>query len=153
MLGFAAKLFRLGSVGTMLRLWQGGMLVFLQLFDDVARHGNVEGACVVIPFKAYATVVVAIPILGEFIFFFDAHDKVVNIFLTRIFHAKIVNNKCEGEGVCHVLSKARRLLAFKTSMGGKAFLKELVGQDAGLGKSPHGMLHFQINVSVEDFVL
>ncbi len=28
-LGFAAKLFRLGSVGKMLRLWQGGMLVFL----------------------------------------------------------------------------------------------------------------------------
>jgi hypothetical protein len=29
MLGFAAKLFRLGSIGTMLRLWQGGMLVVL----------------------------------------------------------------------------------------------------------------------------
>ncbi len=38
-------------------------------------------------------------------------------------------------------------------MGGKAFLEELVGQDAGLGKSPHGTSHFQINVSVEDFVL
>ncbi len=55
-LGFAAKLVRMGSVGTKLRLWQGGMLVFLQLFDDVARHGNVEGACVIIPFEAYAAV-------------------------------------------------------------------------------------------------
>ncbi len=36
-LGFAAKLFRLGSVGTILRLWRGGMLVFLQLFDDMSR--------------------------------------------------------------------------------------------------------------------
>jgi hypothetical protein len=35
-LGFTAKLFRLGRVGTMLRLWRGGMLVFLQMFDDVA---------------------------------------------------------------------------------------------------------------------
>jgi hypothetical protein len=55
-LGFASKLFRLGSIGTMSRLWRGGMLVFLQLFDDVARHGNVKGACVVIPFEAYAAV-------------------------------------------------------------------------------------------------
>jgi hypothetical protein len=98
MLGFAAKLFRLRSVGIILRLWRGGMLVFLQLFDDVARHGNVEGACVLIPFEAYAAVEVAIPILGEYIFLFDEHDKVVNIFLTRIFHAEIIDNKCEGDG-------------------------------------------------------
>jgi hypothetical protein len=152
-LGFAAKLFRLGSVGTILKLWQGGMLVFLQLFDDVAQHGNVEGACILIPFEVYAAVEVAVPILGEFIFLFDAHDKVVDIFLTRIFHAEIVNNKCEGDGACRELPEARRLLAFEISVGGKVFLEELVGQDAGLGKSPHGTLHFQINVSVEDFVL
>ncbi len=45
------------------------------------------------------------------------------------------------------------MLAFKISVGGKAFLEELVGQDADLGKSPHGMSHFQINVSIEDFVI
>jgi hypothetical protein len=78
---------------------------------------------------------------------------VVNIFLTRIFHAKIVDNKCEGDGVCCVLPGAGCLLAFEISMGGKAFLEKLVGQDAGLGKSPHGMLYFQINVSIKIFVL
>ncbi len=55
------------------------------------------------------------------------------------------------------MSRASRghvcLLAFEIFVGGKAFLKELVGQDASLGKSPHGTSHFQINVSVEDFVL
>jgi hypothetical protein len=127
LLGFAAKMFRLGSVGTMLMLRRGGMLVFLQLFDDVAWHGTVEGACIVIPCEAYAAVEVAIPIFSEFIFFFDALDKVVNILLTLIFHAKIVNNKCEGDGACRVLPEAGSLLAFKISMEGKAFLKELVG--------------------------
>ncbi len=151
-LGFAAKLCRLGSLGTMLRLWWGGMLVFLQLFDDVARHRNVKGVCVVITFAAYAAVEVAVPILGEFIFLFDAHDKVADIFLTRIFHAEIVDNKCEGDKACRVLPEAGRLLAFKISMGGKVFLEELVGQDAILGNSPHSTLHFQINVSVADFV-
>ncbi len=71
----------------------------------------------------------------------------------RKFHAKIVDNKCGEDGACRMLPEARRLLAFKISMGGKAFLAELVGQDAGLGKSPHGTSNFQINVSIEDFVL
>jgi hypothetical protein len=103
------------------------MFVFLQLFDDVARHGNVEGACIVIPFEVYDAAEVAVPIFGEFIFFVDALDKVVDILLTCIFHAKIVNDKCEGDGACRLLLEARSLLAFKISMGGKAFLEELVG--------------------------
>ncbi len=126
-LGFTAKLFRLGSFGTMLRLWRGGMFVFLQLFDDVGRHGNVEGACIIIPFEAYATVEVTVLIFSEFIFFVDALDKVVDILLTRMFHAKIVNDKCEEDGACRVLPEAGSLLAFEISMGGKAFLEELVG--------------------------
>ena len=45
----------------MLRLWRGGMLVFLQLFGDVAWHGNAKGACIIILFEAYAAVEVAVP--------------------------------------------------------------------------------------------
>ncbi len=89
----------------MLRLWQGGKLVFLQLFDDVAQHGNVKGACVVIPFEEYVAVEVAVPILGELILLFDAYDKVVDILLTCIFHAKIVDDKCEGDGACQCFQR------------------------------------------------
>jgi hypothetical protein len=135
-LGFAAKLFRLGSIGTMLRLWQGGMLVFLQLFDNVAWHRNVKGVCVVILFEAYAAVEVAIPILDEFIFLFDVHDKVVDIFLMRIFHAKIVDNKCEGDGACRVLPEAGRLLTFEISVGARRFLRSLLAKMLAWG-SPH----------------
>ncbi len=71
----------------------------------------------------------------------------------HILHAKIVDYKCEGDEACWVLPEAGIFFAFKISMGGKAFLEELVGYDAGLGKAPHGMLHFQINMSLEDFVL
>jgi hypothetical protein len=73
-LGFAAKLFGLGSIRTMLRPGRGGMPAFLQLFDDVTRHGNVEGACIVIPLEAYAAVEISLPILCEFIFFLYALD-------------------------------------------------------------------------------
>jgi hypothetical protein len=37
------------------------MLVFLQLFGDVAWHGNAKGACIIILFEAYAAVEVAVP--------------------------------------------------------------------------------------------
>jgi hypothetical protein len=103
------------------------MFVFLQLFDDVAQHGNVESACIIIPFEAYATVKVTVPIFGEFIFFVDALDKVVDILLTHMFHDKIINDKCEGDGACRVLPEAGSLLAFEISVGGKAFFEELVG--------------------------
>ncbi len=51
----------------------------------------------------------------------------VDIFLTRIFHTEIINNKCEGDGACHLLPEAECLLGWKISVGGKAFLEELVG--------------------------
>ncbi len=51
----------------------------------------------------------------------------VDILRTRIFLAKITDNKCEGDGACRVLPEARRLLAFEIFMGVKVFLEELVG--------------------------
>ncbi len=72
MLGFAAKLFGLGSIRTMLRPGRGDMPVLLQLFDDVTRHGNVEGARIVIPLEEYAAVEISVPILCEFIRFLYA---------------------------------------------------------------------------------
>jgi hypothetical protein len=81
----------------MLRLWWGCMLVLLQLFDDVARHGNVKGVPVVILLEVYAAVAVAVLIFGEFIFFLDAFDEVVDVLLARIFHAETVDDKCAGD--------------------------------------------------------
>ncbi len=126
-LGFAAKLLGLGSIRKMLRPGRGGMPVFLQLFDDVTRHGNVEGACDVIPLEADAAVEIAVPILCEFIFFLYAPDEVVNVFLMRIFYPKIVHNKREGDWVHYVHPEAGSVRALIISMGGKAFLEVLVG--------------------------
>jgi hypothetical protein len=126
-LGFTAKLLGLGSIWTMLWSGQGGMPVFLQLFDDVTQHGNVESARIVIPLDADAAVEIAVPILCEFIFFLYAPDKVVNVFLMRIFYPEIVHNKREGDWAHHVHPEAGSVRALIISMGGKAFLEELVG--------------------------
>jgi len=45
------------------------MVIFLELFDDVSRHGDIERAFDVVPLEAYATVEVTVPIFSELIFF------------------------------------------------------------------------------------
>ena len=53
-------------------LWFGGdcMIVFLELFDDISRHSNIMCTVVVIPIELDATIEVAGPIFGEFVFLF-----------------------------------------------------------------------------------
>ena len=111
----------------MMRPGRGGMPVFLQLFDDVTRHGNVEGVHIVIPLEADAAVEIAVPILCEFIFFLYAPDEVVNVFLTRIFYPKNVHDEREGDWVHCMHPEAGSVRALIISVGGKAFLEELVG--------------------------
>ena len=43
-------------------------------------------------------------------------------------------------------------LAFIVTVGGKAFLQELVGQYTGLGEAPNRTSHFQVYVSIEHLV-
>ncbi len=70
----------------------------------------------------------------------------VNAPLTFIFYAKIIDDQCECDGPGVVFPKPGGLITLKVSVGGKAFLEELVGKDAGLGEAPHRSLHFQIYV-------
>ncbi len=51
----------------------------------------------------------------------------VNVFLTCIFYPEIVHDKREGDWACYVIPEARGVRALIISMGGKAFLEELVG--------------------------
>ncbi len=126
-MGLAALFFRLGGVKAMLWLSQGCMIIFVQLLEDVPRHGDFESSCDIIPCEADATVEVAILIHGELIFIFDELDEVLNVFLARVFYVEIINHEGEGDVADGVLPQAERLIAFKVPVGGKMFPQELVG--------------------------
>ena len=66
----------------------------MELLDDVPGHGDIEHMhmLVIIPLESNSTVEIDIPIDGEFIFFLDACNEVVNVLLTFIFYAKIIND-------------------------------------------------------------
>ncbi len=75
-----------------MRLSGGGMLVLLQLFDDVARHQDVEGSFVIIPIQFDAGVEVTCPILGKSIFCFNCCNQMINVLLILVFCSKIIYN-------------------------------------------------------------
>ncbi len=99
------------------------MPVFLELLDDVPRHGDVERSLVLIPLELNPAVEISVPIYGEFIFLLDAGDEVVNIFLTFVFYAEIIDGQREGDGPGCVFPKTWGLSALEVSVGGKAFLE------------------------------
>ena len=69
MLGVTSKLLGQWRVWAVLGTFQAIYLVFLQLFEDVARQGDIKGEFIIIPFEAYAAIQISIPIFGELIFF------------------------------------------------------------------------------------
>ncbi len=109
-------------------LWFGGecMLVFLELFDDIPRHQNIQSTVVVIPFQLDATVESAIPIIGEFILFLEAFYQMVDIVFVVVFHAKVVKQQGERYGPCRVFSQSWHLFAFVVSMRRESFAQQLV---------------------------
>ena len=136
----------------MLGTFRAIMFVFLELLTDVARHGYVEGAVMIIPFEAYPTIEFSISIFGELIFFFDRRDEVVYVLLTRVFHPKIIHSKGKCDGLCGMFPQAGGLFAFIITMGGKAFLQEFVCQYTSLGEAPNCPSHFQVYVSIVHLV-
>jgi hypothetical protein len=129
------------------------MLVSVQLFDDVARHQDIEGSFVVIPIQFDAAVVVTCTILGKGIYCFNRCNQMVNILLTLVYHSKIVNNKVEDDGAHHVFPEAWGILAFVITVGGETLAKELVGKDASLRQFPDGFSHLEVDVASNDLLL
>jgi hypothetical protein len=76
-------------------LWFGRdfLRVFLELFDDLHRHQNIQSMVIVIPIQLNATVEVAVPIFGEFVLFLEAFDQMVDIFFVDVFHAKLLTTR------------------------------------------------------------
>ena len=81
----------LGSVGS----W---MHELVQCIGYVARHGEVDGAGLVIPFEGKAAVEGPGPVGGDGVEGLEGVDEVLGVFFADVFHAKVVYDKGEGEG-------------------------------------------------------
>jgi hypothetical protein len=50
-----------------------------------------------------------------------------------------------------VFPEARSVFAFVITVSDKTFPQELVGKDSGLGETPDGLAHLEVDVSSNDF--
>ena len=73
-----------------------------------------------------ADVSVAHPIGLDLVMFSEDGHEVVNVFFTNVFHAKIVNHECEGNGSCGVLPEARYQFALEVTVFVESLFEELV---------------------------
>jgi hypothetical protein len=65
----------------------------------------------------------------------------INVFLTHIFHPKIVHNQREQDGARGMLPQTGGVWTFEISVGEQTPLQEFVCQNAGLGEAPHCAAH------------
>ena len=62
-------------------------------FLDVSRHGYVNVPHFVVPIECYATIEVAFPIFGEFLFaLLEACDEVISVLFPDVFDAEVIHN-------------------------------------------------------------
>ena len=127
-----------------------GLLTF-EPFEGVRNiicHGKVNAAGVIIPIKGESKVAIAFQILCDVIFFFDAFDEVVSMFLTNILYSKIVHEKREIDRPAFMCSHTGCNLALLVVMGIEACFKEFLGKYSTLGKPIHSALDGDINESI-----
>ena len=77
----------------------------------------------------------------------------VHVLLLLILYTEIADNQGERDRPCCVHPESRGVFTFVITVGGKTFLQELVGQDAGLGETPDGLAHLKVDVSSNNFIM
>ena len=68
----------------------------------------------------------------------------INVLLANIFNPKIIDYQREGDRVGKMSPQSRGMFTFVIAMGEETLSKQLVCQDACLGKAPHSSTHFKI---------
>ncbi len=121
------------------------MIVLLQLLLNIPRHQNVDHSVLIIPVKGDATIQVTCPIFGECTCWFNGPNQMANVFLTDIFHPKILHHEREQYWLLLVIPKAWCLDMFVIPEWCQLALKALICKDTRLWQSPNCLSQFQVD--------
>ncbi len=67
-------------------------------FWDIFQHQHMDFSLLIVPINVHAKVFLAIPFLRALVVHVENLEQVLGVFLANVFHAKIVNAECEGDG-------------------------------------------------------
>ena len=91
---------------------------------------------IVISFQLDAAVQIRGPILNKFVFFFQALHEVFHMLLTNLFYSKVIDYKCECDGLPFMSPQSWSVAALVIAMGGKPFPEEFVWKYSRLWETP-----------------
>ncbi len=80
---------------------------------DVPRHGEMHLALGTVPIKRESKVTHSFPVSVDCVVLFQYAHEMLDVVLVNVLHAKVVNNKCETDGVPVMLPVPWRDLAVK----------------------------------------
>ena len=85
-------------MGGMLCSGCGDVLEPSKSAGDVARHGDVDVSCVVIPGQSEAAVEGAVPFSGDCVELAQCVDEMLGVVFADILDAEVIDNKGERDG-------------------------------------------------------
>ena len=107
---------------------------------------------VVVTFKVDAGLLVSFPILSESVVFSEDLFEVKGVEFADIFDAKIISNQAKHNRMPLVAPEAKSGGALLLVMGLEAFLEQIVGEGAQLGKAIDSVADIKINPAVNMYV-
>ncbi len=115
---------------------------------DVPWHGEMHLALGIVPIESESKVLHSFPVGVDCVVLFQYAHEILDVVLVNVLHAKVVNNKCETDGVPVVLPVPWRDLALLIPSFVKLLSEEVLCYDAGLWEAVHSASHF-----AEDIVI
>ena len=85
-------------VRLMLKLFGHSMTEAGECSFNIAGHGEVDFAFLVVPVKCNAKIPSSFPVFFDFVVLLKCLDEVVDVSFVNVFNAKIVHNQCEADG-------------------------------------------------------
>ena len=124
----------------MLRAFGRWMLEFVKVCLEIFGHGDVTGACGIVPVNGEFAEERTGPVDGDGIQFLEGLDEVVGVFLADVLDPKVINDEGENDGLCGVLLERRGSGNRGESKVGKVIFEPVVGDASGLFETGHAFL-------------
>jgi hypothetical protein len=135
-------------VGSMLFAVRGLVAKSDESSWNVARHGDVDVAFMVVPVKSEAAVECAGPVDGEFVAGSDGIDEVMGIGFGKVFDAKIVDTEYKGGTFGAMAPEAGSERHWFIARGGKVGDEVVKGEDGSFFEPVHAAADLEVNETV-----
>ena len=132
----------------MLRAFRRGMLEFVKGCLDIFRHGDVTGACGIVPVNGDSVEEGTSPVDGDSIQFFEGLDEVVWIFLSDVLDPKFVDDEGENDELGGVLPERSSSGNRGKSKVGKVSFDPGVGGADGLFEAGYAFSDIEVDPAV-----